>query len=91
MRVLLWGELFDLRWPRTIGELHRLNHLHGTEGWLQRIFPDLPPWPADFKLFAYDGREVDATAEWLRWNEFTGYLTMILCNRVRRPLSHCPP
>jgi asparagine synthase (glutamine-hydrolysing) len=87
-RLLDGGEASDLRWPRTIGDLHRLNHLHGTEGWLQRIFPELPPWPADFTRFVYDGREVDATAQWLRWNEFTGYLTMVLCKVDRATMFH---
>lgn len=78
----------DLRWPQSIGDLHRLNHAHGSEGWLQRIFPDLPPWPADFRLFEYTGRAADTTAQWLRWNEFVGYLTMILQKVDRASMFH---
>lgn len=78
----------DPLWPGTIGDLHRLNHLHGAEGWLRHIVPDLPPWPPEFQLFAYSGREVDATAQWLRWNEFTGYLTMVLQKVDRGSMFH---
>ena len=65
----------DLRWPGSIGDIYRLKHTHQSEGWLKRIFPDLPDWPADFSLFTYTGLEPDRTAQWLRWNEFVGYLT----------------
>jgi asparagine synthase (glutamine-hydrolysing) len=68
----------DLRWPGSVGDIYRLKHTHRSEGWLKRIFPDLPGWPADFSLFTYTGLETDQTAQWLRWNEFVGHLTMIL-------------
>ena len=68
----------DLRWPGSIGDIYRLKHTHQSEGWLKRILPDLPEWPADFSLFTYTGLEPDRTAQWLRWNEFVGHLTMIL-------------
>jgi asparagine synthase (glutamine-hydrolysing) len=78
----------DPRWPASIGDLHRLNHTHAAEGWLQRIFPDLPPWPNDYTLFRYDGWEPDRTAQWLRWNEFSGYLTMVLQKVDRASMFH---
>ena len=68
----------DLSWPGSIGDIYRLKHTHLSEGWLKRIFPDLPGWPAGFTLFNYNRWEADETAQWLRWNEFVGYLTMIL-------------
>jgi len=78
----------DLRWPGSLGDIYRLKHTHAAEGWLQRILPDVPGWPADFPLFHYDGWEPDRTAQWLRWNEFVGYLTMILLKVDRASMYH---
>jgi asparagine synthase (glutamine-hydrolysing) len=78
----------DLRWPGSIGDIYRLKHTHQSEGWLKRILPDLPEWPADFSLFNYIGLEPDRTAQWLRWNEFVGYLTMILLKVDRASMYH---
>lgn len=68
----------DLRSPGSLGDIYRLKHTHQSEGWLKSILPDLPQWPTNFSLFTYTGLEPDRTAQWLRWNEFVGYLTMIL-------------
>ena len=78
----------DLPLPGNVGDIYRLKHTHQSEGWLKRIFPDLPQWPADFSLFTYTGLEPDRTAQWLRWNEFTGYLTMILLKVDRASMYH---
>jgi asparagine synthase (glutamine-hydrolysing) len=78
----------DLRWPRNIGDIYRIKHTYQSEGWLKRIFPDLPQWPADFALFTYTGLEPDRTAQWLRWNEFVGYLTRILLKVDRASMYH---
>jgi asparagine synthase (glutamine-hydrolysing) len=78
----------DLRWPGSIGDIYRLKHTHLSEGWLKRILPDLPEWPPDFSLFTYTGFEPDQTARWLRWNEFVGYLTMILLKVDRASMYH---
>ncbi len=78
----------DLRWPENIGDIYRIKHTHQSEGWLKRILPDLPQWPADFSLFTYTGLEPDRTAQWLRWNEFVGYLTMILLKVDRASMYH---
>ena len=74
--------------PSTVGDMQRLSHTHGTETWLPRVFPDLPPWPGDCGLFDYDGRDLDATAQWLRWNEFVGYLPSILQKVDRGSMFH---
>ena len=68
----------DSRWPRSIGDIYRLKHTHIPEGWLRRIFPDVPDWPADSPHFAYSGWELNRTAQWLRWNEWTTHLTGVL-------------
>ena len=78
----------DPRWPGSIGDIYRIKHTHLSEGWLRRILPDLPDWPADFSLFTYTGLEPDRTAQWLRWNEFVGYLTMILLKVDRASMHH---
>jgi asparagine synthase (glutamine-hydrolysing) len=78
----------DLRWPGSIGDIYRLKHTHQSEGWLKRMLPDLPDWPIDFTLFSYTGLEPDRTAQWVRWNEFVGYLTMILLKVDRASMYH---
>ena len=78
----------DLRWPGSLGDIYRLKHTHQSEGWLKRVFPDIPDWPANFSLFTYRGLEPDRTAQWLRWNEFVGYLTMILLKVDRASMYH---
>lgn len=80
--------LRDPRWPGSLGELYRLGHSFLTDGWLQRIFPDLPHWPSECTLFTYTGTELDRTAQWLRWNEFTSKLAMILLKVDRASMYH---
>ena len=77
----------NLRWP-SIGDWYRAKHTRIPEVWLQRIFPDLPSWPENFPLFEYSGWEVDRTAQWLRWNEFVGHLTMVLLKVDRASMYH---
>ena len=67
----------NLRWP-TIGHWYRQKHMRFTETSLMALFPAAPPWPASFDLFDYDGWQPDETAQWLRWNEFTAHLSMVL-------------
>jgi asparagine synthase (glutamine-hydrolysing) len=78
----------DTRWPGTIGDIYRLKHTQLSEIWLKRILPDLPEWPAQFSLFTYNGLEPDQTAQWMRWNEFVGYLTMMLLKVDRGSMHH---
>jgi asparagine synthase (glutamine-hydrolysing) len=78
----------DGRWPASVGDLQRLSHTRAADGWLRRVFPDLPPWPEACSLFAYDGWELDRTAQWLRWNEFTAYLPMLLQKVDRGSMFH---
>lgn len=77
-RIAGWGNGHEnLRWP-TIGHWYRQKHMRFTESSLTGLFPTVPPWPATFTQFDYDGWEPDKTANWLRWNEFTGHLSMVL-------------
>ena len=87
-RLLALGANFqDPRWPGSLGDCYRFKHLISEE-WLQRILPDMPAWPADFSLFAYTGWEPNRTAQWLRWNEFMGFLTMVLLKVDRGSMYH---
>jgi asparagine synthase (glutamine-hydrolysing) len=79
---------WEPRRPRSIGDFYRLKHTHLSERWLPRIFPDCPQWPSGFSLFAYGDWELNRTAQWLRWNEFTGYLPMILLKVDRASMYH---
>ena len=74
-------------WPANLGAAYQMKHTHFSEARLQNIFPDISDWPNDFPLFDYDGWETDQTARWLRWNEFNGFLTMVLL-KVDRASMH---
>lgn len=67
----------NLRWP-TIGHWYRQKHMWFPSSALAAIFPTLPAWPDEFTLYDYDGWDPDEAAQWLRWNEFTGHLAMVL-------------
>lgn len=71
------GAHANLRWP-TIGSWYRQKHTWFSPPDLMAIFPALPEWPESFRLYEYDGWDIDETAQWLRWNEFTGHMTAVL-------------
>lgn len=68
---------WQLGYP-SVGDWYRAKQSHLEEQWLARLFPELPPWPSDFFLFDYAGHDRDETAQWCRWNEFTGRMASIL-------------
>lgn len=72
----------------TIGDWYRGKHTRLFERQLKSIFEYLPPLPGDFTLFKYDGYEPDQTAQWLRWNEFVGHLSMVLLKVDRASMHH---
>lgn len=72
----------------SIGEWYRTVHTRIPEEYLRHIFPELPTWSPDFGLFAYRGWEPTQTAQWLRWNEFVGHLTMVLLKVDRASMHH---
>ena len=74
--------------PKNIGDFYRLKRTHLSESWLPSIFPDCPQWPDGFSLFNYGDWELNRTAQWLRWNEFTGYLQAILLKVDRASMYH---
>lgn len=76
-----------LRYKR-IGECYRAKHTRIHESDLLGVFPEAPEWPADFDLFRYSGSKPDVTAQWLRWNEFVGHLTMVLLKVDRASMYH---
>ena len=83
-----WGDGHEnLRWP-SIGHWYRQKHTRIAEPWLADLFAAPPAWPAEFPLFDYDGWDRDETADWLRWNEFTGHLTMVLLKVDRASMRH---
>jgi asparagine synthase (glutamine-hydrolysing) len=73
---------------RGIGEWYRSGHVRIHETDLQAVFPELPAWPAAFDVFNYAGSDLDHTAQWLRWNEFVGHLTMVLLKVDRASMFH---
>jgi len=73
----LGGGYWQLAYP-SVGDWYRAKHSHLEEGDLRQLFPEFPAWPAACTLFDYHGHDRDATAQWCRWNEFTGRMAMIL-------------
>ena len=63
---------------------HRFVAMRG----LAAMFPEMPSLPADFTLYDFDGHGVDETAQWLRWNEYSGHLVRVL-QKVDRASMHC--
>jgi asparagine synthase (glutamine-hydrolysing) len=77
----------DLR-QISIGHWYRAKHTRIPEIWLRDIFPTLSDWPVGFKLFDFSHWQPDKTAQWLRWNEFIGHLTMVLLKVDRASMFH---
>lgn len=73
---------------RDIGDWYRQKHTRVPPAWLEAVFAGAPGWPADFDLFDYDGWQPDATARWLRWNEFVGHLSMVLLKVDRASMAN---
>jgi asparagine synthase (glutamine-hydrolysing) len=73
---------------RTVGDWQRDKHTHLKENLLTAVFPGLPQWPHAYHGFDYDGWETGQTARWLRWNEFTSHLTMVLLKVDRASMFH---
>ncbi len=71
----------------TLGRWYREKHSHLHEQVLANIFDGVPEWPQGYRQYDYDGYDVDETAHWLRWNEFTGRMNMILL-KVDRASMH---
>jgi asparagine synthase (glutamine-hydrolysing) len=72
----------------SIGDWYRARHARVSEHQLHGIFPEAPKWPADCDLFTFSGSETGKAAQWLRWNEFTSHLTMVLLKVDRASMHH---
>jgi asparagine synthase (glutamine-hydrolysing) len=73
---------------QDIGACYHAKHTRIYEDDLGSLFPELPDWPPNFGLFAYSGSEQNKTAQWMRWNEFVGHLTMVLLKVDRASMHH---
>ena len=73
---------------RGVGADYARLHRFLPESFLRSIFPDLPPWPEEFRLFHSEARTADEIAQWMRWNEFTGHLTRVLLKVDRASMYH---
>ena len=70
------------------GRWYQSIHEHNFEGWLQNWFQDLQPFPADYLHYEYSGNDPDQTAQWVRWNEFTGHMACGLLKVDRGSMYH---
>lgn len=72
----------------TLGDYTLAKQAYLTEGWYRWLFDNGLHMPAQFDLFEYSGWRPDETAQWLRWNEFTGHLTRVLLKVDRASMYH---
>jgi len=63
---------------RSLGEWQREIHTHLPSVCLQQVFPDMPAWPVEYKLYDFAGFNKDEAAQWIRKNEFVGHLNYVL-------------
>ena len=82
------GGTYAARRYSSIGEWQRAKHTHLQESRLARIFPSFPEWPSRDMSYEFTGWERDRTAQWLRWNEFTTHLPMVLLKVDRASMYH---
>lgn len=78
-RKLRWWLLrhpieWNLRYFKTPGEWYQSIHEHNFEGWLKELLPDIGDFPQDYHQYCYAGNQSNRTAQWVRWNEFTGHM-----------------
>ena len=62
------------RYFRSVGGWYLSRHEHNFEGWLKSFFPDISAFPAEYQQYDYSGVDEEVTAQWVRWNEFTGHM-----------------
>jgi asparagine synthase (glutamine-hydrolysing) len=74
---------------RTIGDWYRKIHQRIPERWFGKIFSGLS-YPSDFHLFQFSetNNDKDRAAQWMRWNEFRGFLSMVLMKVDRGSMHH---
>lgn len=92
-RKLRWWLLrrpneWNTRYFKTPGAWYRSNHEHNFEGFLQTLFPDLAPFPEGYQQYSFKGKTADETAQWVRWNEFTGHMGNGLLKVDRGSMHH---
>lgn len=79
---------WSLRYFKTAGEWYRSPHEHNFESLLKSLFPDLHSFPDDYQQYLYAGNSIDETAQWARWNEFTGHMGNGLLKVDRGSMYH---
>jgi asparagine synthase (glutamine-hydrolysing) len=72
----------------SLGRLYQKKHTLLAESDLRNLFPNLCPIPGEVKLFEFSETNIDTTAQWLRWNEFTLHLARVLM-KADRASMHC--
>lgn len=96
-RALRWGAKkyfgiggmsYHAKHFRSVGDWQRSKHTHLSEKILHDFFPGIPEWPETYGVFNYSNWEQDETAQWLRWNEFTCHLTMVLLKVDRASMGN---
>jgi asparagine synthase (glutamine-hydrolysing) len=78
---------YNLRYP-SIGSYYLEKHSRMPVKLMNRVFPELKGWPESFEDFTYHGWRRNETAQWLRYNEFTMHLAMVLLKVDRASMHH---
>jgi asparagine synthase (glutamine-hydrolysing) len=73
---------------RSVGDWHRQMLTHMSEGWLRRIFPDLPEWPPEYRAFDYCDHEPQGAALNSRRAEYDCHLPYVLMKVDRASMYH---
>jgi len=92
-RKLRWWLLrrpieWNARYFKTPGRWYQSLHEHNFDGWLENYFPGIAPLPEDYGQYHYSGCEPERTAQWVRWNEFTGHMQNGLLKVDRGSMFH---
>ena len=93
IRKLRWfllrrpGE-WNTRYFKTAGEWYQSRHERNFKGWLESIFLEVAGFPSDYLQYKFDGHDEDQTAQWVRWNEFTGHMQNGLLKVDRGSMFH---
>lgn len=69
---------WNARYFDTVGQWYRSLHEHNFESHLRMLFPGLPQLPQSYRQYEFSGTDKNTTAEWVRWNEFSGHMKAML-------------
>ncbi len=93
LRKLRWWLLrrpgeWNLRYFHTAGEWYQSIHEHNFRELLAELFPGIAPFPQDYAQYHFASSDPQRTAQWVRWNEFSGHMCPGLLKVDRGSMFH---